>query len=153
MVKVKIKWSIKRAVVNFDEILDDETRSALEKAKAMCVEGMYSEALDCVPQIDFEFDCGCLDSEYKVHLIKPNYSFIIDKNSNNSTIKIGVQNNSLLLSISVVFEVIAVEGVDLAEFNEWLFENNCWAAGNAAGMWSYSEDDGGECCVYKKEVR
>jgi len=147
MAQVKIRWSIKRASINFDEIEDQETKVALENAMSLCHEGQYENALRKLPTINFEFDGNLLDVDYSEFLTKSIYSFDLDYHSSDTSIQIGMQEDNLFLSIAVNFALDVHDGTDLEKLNEWLSENAAWAAGNAAGMWSYSDDDGGECCV------
>lgn len=147
MSAVNLEWSIKRAVINLDDIEDEETKEALEKVKVLCMENKHAEALDMLPEISFEFDGNSLDSDPTEYLKEANYSFTLDKNSAKHLIQVGMQDDNLIVSITVVFEVDAVEEVDVDEFNEWLSDNGGWYAGNATGLWSYSEDDGGECRI------
>jgi hypothetical protein len=144
---VNLEWSIKRAVINFDDIEDEEIKNVLGKIKALCRENKHEEALNMLPEIYFEFDGNSLDSDPSEYLNEANYSFELDKNSAKHLIQVGIQDDNLVLSITVVFEVDAVEEVDVDEFNEWLSDNGGWHAGNAAGLWSYSDDDGGECRI------
>ena len=147
MAKLKIRWSVKRASINVDEIEDQETKTALENAKSLCYEGQYENAIRKLPTINFEFDGNSLDSDCSNFLKKSTYSFDLDYESSDTSIKIGIQDGNLILSISVIFQVDVHDAIHPEELNEWLSENGGWAAGNAAGMWSYSDDDGGECCV------
>lgn len=147
MAKIKIRWSIKRASINLDGIEDQKTKAALENAMSLCCVGQHENAIRKLPTINFEFDGNSLDSDYSEFLTKSTYSLDLDYDSSDNSIQIGIQDGNLLLSIVVIFELDVHDDTDPEELNEWLSENGGWSAGNAAGMWSYSDDDGGECCV------
>jgi hypothetical protein len=144
---LNLNWSIKRAVVNFEDIEDEDTKTTLEKVLALCAAKKNEEAVKSLPSIDFEFDAESMDSDASEYFEETSYAFELDKKNKNYKIQAGEDNGNLILSISVVFEVKVNDGIDVDAFNEWLSDNGGWSAGNAAGMWSYSEDDGGDCEV------
>lgn len=143
--KAKMKWSIKRAAINLNDIEDEDTKAALSEVQQLVKKNKVDEAILRLPQIDFEFDAESMDTDPSDYFIKTNYSFIVDRSNKNHQIRIGMDGKRIIISISVVFEVKIHDGISPADFDTWLSENGGWYAGYAAGQWSYTDDDGGEC--------
>ena len=134
-------------MVNFEEIEDEDTKEALDKVRALCAKNKFDEAVKSLPEIDFEFDADAMDSDPSDYFTNSKYSFTVNPKAKSCSIKAGLEEGNLILSIAVVFEIEVSDGIDVDEFNEWLSDNGGWSAGTAAGSWGYSADDGGDCLV------
>jgi hypothetical protein len=141
--QVLVEWSIKRAAINVEEIEDEETRSAINSVIQLCKEEKYEEAVGMLPEINFEFDSGNMDSSPDAYLAKGVDSFVVDPSNPRHSLRVILDGDKLILSIAVIFEMSLVAGVTADELNEWLNENGGWAAATASGLWNYLEDEGG----------
>lgn len=150
--RVLMEWSIKRAVVNVAEIEDAGTRSAINKVIQLCKKRKYEEAVGMLPEINFEFDSGNMDTSSDDFLAEGVDSFVVDPSNPNHSIKVGLDGNKLTLSIAVIFEMSLVSGVTADDLDEWLSLNGGWAAATAAGQWWYSDDDGGSFATVKSST-
>ena len=150
--KVLVEWSIKRAVVNVDDVEDEDTKNALIEVIKLCKEMHYDEALAMLPKMTFEFDSDNMDSSADDYLAEGVDSFVLDPNNKSHSIRVGLDGNKLILSIAVVFEMSLVSGVTAEVLDEWLSDNGGWAAATVAGQWQYSEDDGGSFASVKSNM-
>lgn len=151
--RVLVEWSIKRAAINVEEIEDEETRSAINSVIQLCKEEKYEEAVGMLPEINFEFDSGSMDSSPDAYLAEGVDSFVVDPSNPRHSLRVGVDGDRLILSIAVIFEMSLVAGVTADELDEWLTDNGGWAAATAAGQWQYSEDDGGSFASFKSNMQ
>jgi hypothetical protein len=147
MKTLNLNWSIKRAVVNFDDIEDEDTKLTLENVLKLCLEKNFDEAIKKLPTIFFEFDADSMDSDPADFFEIPKYAFELDPKNKYHEIKIGEHEQSLVLTISVIFKIYVTDDIDVEDFNDWLANNGGWYAGNASGLWTYTEDDGGLCQI------
>ena len=147
--RVLVEWSIKRAVVDVAGIEDAGTRNAINNVIQLCKKRKYEEAVGMLPEINFEFDSGNMDTSSDDFLTESVDSFVVDPSNPHHTIKVGLDGNKLTLSIAVIFEMSLVSGVTADDLDEWLSLNGGWAAATAAGQWWYSDDDGGSFATVK----
>ena len=147
--RILVEWSIKRAAINVEEIEDEETKSAINNVIKLCKKKRFEEAVAVLPEINFEFDSGNMDSSPDDYLAESVDSFIVDPSNPNHSIRVGMDGNKLILTIAVIFEMSLVSGVTADDLDEWLSENGGWAAATAAGQWWYLEDDGGSFATIK----
>ena len=63
--KAKMKWSIKRAAINLNDIEDEDTKAALSEVQQLVKKNKVDEAILRLPQIDFEFDAESMDTGSK----------------------------------------------------------------------------------------
>jgi hypothetical protein len=147
--RILVEWSIKRAAVNVEEIEDKQTKSAINNVIKLCKKKRFEEAVAVLPEINFEFDSGNMDSSPDDYLAESVDSFIVDPGNPNHSIRVGMDGNKLILTIAVIFEMSLVSGVTADDLDEWLSENGGWAAATAAGQWWYLEDDGGSFATVK----
>jgi hypothetical protein len=150
--RIVVEWSIKRAVVNVDDVEDEDTKNALIEVIKLCKEMQYEEALAMLPEMTFEFDSDNMDSSADDYLSESVDSFVLDPNNKSHSIRVGLDGNKLILSIAVIFEMSLVSGVTAEVLDEWLSDNGGWAGATAAGQWQYSEDDGGSFASVKCNV-
>lgn len=137
-------WSIKRAVIDVESIEDSEVQELLSNWVNSPQEAQVGE----LPEIEFEFDADNMDEDPSDYFERSIYSFGVTPGENNHSVVVGkTEDGEWVISISVVFPVELVDGVDVDALNDFLAENGGWSAGNADGGWSYSSDDGGDCMI------
>jgi len=138
------EWKMDSGEINMDDVEEDDVRVALKIALGLAKEEKYEEAVKALPTINFEYAFGNLDSDSSDYFGEPaDISFELDLANPKHSIAVGVSDGKLVISIAVVFEIPVQSDVDKDELNEWLGDNGGYAAGFAAGGWSYNGDEGG----------
>jgi hypothetical protein len=138
------EWKMARGEVNMDDVEEEDVRAALKIVLDLAKKGKFEEAVQALPVVNFEYAFGNLDSDPEFYFGDlEDISFEIDLTNPNHSIAVGVSGGKLIISVAVVFEIPVESNVDAEELNEWLGDNGGYAAGFAAGGWSYSGDEGG----------
>lgn len=142
---VFFEWSMEGGQIDEESIDDPNILKALEKAKAMIADGEHDKALQSLPKIHFEFSGQNLDSDPSEFFTEDlEFSFEIDPNNDMHNISLEIDNDDLLVTISVTFALPVKDGIDISELNEWFENNGGYYAGLAYGGWGWSGDNGGQ---------
>ena len=144
---------MKLGEINMDDVEDEEVLSALKKSLKLAKAKKFEDAVNALPPIDFEYSFSNLDSDASDYFAETEgISFGLDLSNSEHTIRVGVSDGKLNLSVTVVFDIPVKDGVDLDELNEWLGDNGGYAAGFASGGWSYNGDEGGHMQIVESEL-
>jgi len=139
------EWSMEGGQIDEESIEDPSILKALEKAKALIANGEHDKALQSLPKIHFEFSGQNLDSDPSEFFTEDlEFSFEIDPSNDMHNISLEIDNDDLLMTISVTFALPVKDGIDISELNEWFENNGGYYAGLAYGGWGWSGDNGGQ---------
>lgn len=145
---VSFEWRMESGEVNMDDVEDQDVSAALALALSLAKKEKFEDAVKALPSINFEYSFGNLDSDCSDYFGEPqDISFDLDLSNPKHSVSVGVSDGKLIISITVVFEIPVQDGVVAEEVSEWLNDNGGYAAGFAAGGWSYNGDEGGHMMV------
>lgn len=141
MTKATLEFYMKRGMVNLDDVDDQADMDRLEQAIKFSSEGKHEEALRALPEMFFEWIPSNGDGDVtEVFANGDDFKFYLD--SNNSTIRAGVQDGNLVLTISVNFEMELNQEMEEDELAGWLDDNSMYFCGYVGNGWTYHSDDG-----------
>jgi len=135
------EFQIKRGLVDEDEIEDDEIEELVEELKNLCDNGKHEEACELLlPNLSFEFDPGQLDDDPEQFFSDTDY-IEIECTDSNTTVKVG-NDDGLVVTISVKFEIPLNEDISTRELAAYLPESGAWSAASVSPGWGYAGSDG-----------
>lgn len=141
---MSFEWRMESGEVNMDDVEDEDVSAALALALRLAKKEKFEDAVKALPSINFEYSFRNLDSDCSDYFAEPqDISFDLDLSVPKHSVSVGVSDGKLIISIAVVFEIPVQDGVVADEVSEWLSDNGGYAAGFAAGGWSYNGDEGG----------
>jgi len=139
--KVELEFYLKRGVIDFESIEDDEIRRAILNVKSLVQNARFDKAIANLPPLYFEWIWSNGDGDPEDY-----FSDIKDINvtlsASNSRIRLGVIDDDLIISVNVFFVVSLKNMVEKKEVQEWLDTSSMAYAGFVSGGWSYIGDDG-----------
>ena len=145
---VSFEWKMENGEINMDDVEDVDVRAALALALGLAKKEKFEDAVKALPSINFEYSFGNLDSDCSDYFGEPqDISFDLDLSDPKHSVSVGVSDGKLIISIAVVFEIPVHGNAAADELNEWLSDNGGYAAGFAAGGWSYNGDEGGHLVI------
>ena len=139
--KIKLEFSIQRAEINVDDIEDDDVKEKLDNVIALVKAKKNDDAVKALPTLTFEWSWSNGDADPSDYFVDTD-DISLELNTQNSTLQVGVSNDSLVLTSSVFFELDIKEDVDPDDVQDWLDENSMVYCGFVAGGWSYNGDEG-----------
>ena len=135
------EFQIKRGCVDEDEIEDEDVQKLVDELKQLCDDENYEEAANLLlSNLSFEFGPDELDDDPERFFATTDY-IEFECSSENTSVKVGY-DDSLIVTISVQFEIPLNGGISTAELTEYLPESGAWASASASPGWGYSESDG-----------
>jgi hypothetical protein len=141
---MSFEWRMDNGEINMNDVEDDDVRAALKSALKLAKAKKFEEAVRALPSMDFEYNFSNLDSDASEYFAETDgISFQLDLSDPKHIIQVGVSGNKLNLSVTVLFDVPVKAGLNVDDLNGWLADNGGYAAGFAAGGWSYNGDEGG----------
>lgn len=148
MTKASLEFQIKRGVADC-EGLDDDTLEVVEKCLKLCKKKDYEKAVATIlPILNFEWIWGNCDGDPS-EIFESTDDISFDLNPDNSIVKVGESDGSLVITATVCFEVDVKAGVTQEEVSEWLSDNSAYACGYVGAGWVYTESDGDNVWVTK----
>lgn len=145
---ITFEFSMERGVVNADDMQEEETGN-LKKCLDLCKEGRHEEAVTLLmSHIRFEWDWENCDGDVSEFLSE---SDPIDKqaNTDNCALKVGVEDDHLVITATVLFEYSTDLEVDIEQFAEWLDDNSAYACGFVACGAGYDGAGGDKVQIVK----
>ena len=141
MKKINFEFYMKRGRVNIDDIDDETDLKSINNVISLVKQEKFEEAIESLPPLFFEWipmngDGDCAE------IFENTDDFKIDLTPDNSTIRVGYENESLLLTISVTFPMVVRDDMDAEQLEDWLDNNSMYACGYVGSGWSYDSDDG-----------
>jgi len=135
------EFQIKRGLVDEDEIEDEDVQKLVDELKQLCDDENYEEAAKLLlSNLSFEFGPDELDDDPERFFAKTDY-IEFQCSSENTSVKVGY-DESLIVTISVQFEIPLNGGISTAELAEYLPDSGAWAAASVSPGWGYSGSDG-----------
>ena len=135
------EFEIKRGVVDFDGIEDEDIRDLYNKLKSLCESGEHEKAVKLLlPVLSFEFGPDELDDDPSEYLADLDY-IEFECSEENSNLKIGF-DDELVITVNVQFEIPLVEGISTTDLQEYIVDSGGWAAASVSPGWGYTESDG-----------
>jgi hypothetical protein len=141
MSKLHLEFYMKRGQVNISDIDDESELKSITNVIELVKQEKFEEAIASLPSLFFEWipmngDGDCSE------IFENTDDFQIELSPENSTIRVGYENESLILTISVTFPIDVRDDVDADQLSEWLDDNSMYACGYVGAGWSYDGDDG-----------
>jgi hypothetical protein len=137
------EFALKRGRVDASDLDDDDIIELVNELKELCRADDYKGA--CESLLDwglcFEFDLDSLDDEPERYFSSMDM-IEVDCNESNTSVKIGLEDDDLILTLVVKFEAFVEDDISAEDFEEYLPDSGAWAAASASPGWSYSESDG-----------
>jgi hypothetical protein len=93
------------------------------------------------PVMNFEWIWGNCDGDPSDLFENPD-DVAFDLNNDNSIVKVGELDGSLVLTATVNFDLDVKDGVTEDQISEWLSDNSAYACGYIGSGWTYIESDG-----------
>lgn len=140
--KIGLEFQIKRGVID-ENYIEEDTKNIIIKTKKLIKEKNFEDAVNyLLPQLKFEWIWSNGDGD-------PNEFFLSDDdvsfecNKNNCLLKVGLLDNSLMITANVEFYIEGKKNIEINSLKEWLSDNSMYACGYVGlDGWSYSETDG-----------
>ena len=139
--KLQMHYRLSNAEIDLDSIESDDVKEIVLKMKSLIEKNDYDGANSIAPSIDFEFNAENMDTDWKPFLDNPHVNLTIN---NEDDLFLRIEDDALKIDIEFGFEIEIKDDAKPEKFQEWLDENGGWMACNAAGEWSYTQDEGGE---------
>lgn len=135
------EFQIKRGLVDEDEIDDDDVQSLVDELKNLCDDGKHVEACKLLlPNLSFEFDPSQLDDDPDRFFADTDY-VEFECSDGNTSVKIS-NDDGLVVTISVMFEIPLNSGISTTQLAEYLPESGAWSVASASPGWIYAASDG-----------
>lgn len=141
MSRVKFEFCLERGVIDSDEIEDSEVAKKISDVTRLVQAGSFSAAVLALPPVRFEWSWSAASGDPEEVFVNPRDLDIL-LSSSNSTIRLGMHEEYLIISVNVIFELKAKKGLNKDIIQNWLDENSMDNAGYVSGGWSYKSDDG-----------
>jgi len=141
--KIGLEFQIKRGFVDESFIDDEDTVEIIKNVKRLCLENNVEEAVNyLLPKLSFEWIWSNGDSDPNDYFLESD-DIAFDCNTDNCMLKVGVDDENLVITANVEFFLNAKDGTDIDELKEWLNDNSMYACGYVgAGSWGYAQSDG-----------
>lgn len=141
MSKINLEFYMKRGQVHLDDIEDEDDLTSINKTIELIKKERFEDAVKALPAMYFEWipmngDGDCTE------VFESDEDFQIKLTPENSTIRVGYENDSLILTISVTFPMEVRDDIDAEQLSQWLDDNSMYACGYVGAGWSYDGDDG-----------
>ena len=141
MSTMNLEFYMKRGQVNIDDIDDESNLESINNVIALVKQEKFKEAIESLPPLFFEWipmngDGDCSE------VFENTNDFQIELSPENSTVRVGYENESMLLTISVTFPMKVKDDVDPEQLADWLDDHSMYASGYVDAGWSYDGDDG-----------
>jgi hypothetical protein len=141
MSTMNFEFYMKRGQVHLDDIEEESDLASINKVIALIKDEKFEDAIEALPAMYFEWipmngDGDCSE------VFESDEDFQIPLTQENSTVRVGYENESLILTISVTFPMGVKDDVDAEQLAEWLDDNSMYACGYVGAGWSYDGDDG-----------
>ncbi len=143
-----LEFQIKRGLVD-DDSLDEDTRDIVEHCINLCKKKKYEDAVNSLlPELKFEWIWGNCDGDASdVFDVTEEIDFPCSPE--NSKIKLGESNGSLVITATVSFQIPIKNGVSESDIQSWLEDNSAYACGYVGAGWTYAESDGDNVSLVK----
>jgi hypothetical protein len=138
---MNLEFYMKRGLVNLDDFEDESDLELVNNAIELVKQDRFEEAIESLPPMFFEWipmngDGDCSE------VFENDEDFQLPLTPENSTVRAGYENGSLILTISVTFPMDIRDGIDAEQLSNWLDDNSMYACGYIGAGWSYHGDDG-----------
>ena len=150
MAKAILEFYMKRGLVNIEDVDEQDVLECLKAAIKLSSAGEHEKAVNALPQLFFEWIPSNGDGDTS-EVFSSSEDFKFDLDANNSSVRTGVQNGNLLLTISVKFEMDLIKSMAEEELSDWLNDNSIYFCGYAGNGWLYHSDDGCNLSVLRIE--
>ena len=91
--------------------------------------------------LSFEWTWSNCDGDPE-DIIENSEDIIFDCDEFNTSVRLGLDDDAIIVTISVTFEVQLKDDVTKEEVESWLDENSAWSCGHVSPGWTYSGSDG-----------
>jgi hypothetical protein len=141
--KIGLEFQIKRGLVDENFIDDEDTIEIINNVKRLCIENNFEDAVNyLLPKLNFEWIWSNGDSDPNDYFLDPD-DIAFDCNKDNCLLKVGVDDENLVITANVEFFLNAKNGTNIDELKDWLNDNSMYACGYVgAGSWGYAQSDG-----------
>lgn len=132
-------YTLKRAAIDINDIESKELRDFMTEFRARIPEMRSIRPGKDFPEICFEFNAECMDSDYSGYIENSYVSFVVDP----KRVRLSSWGGQLWLGAQISFELNLKPRVTRKQLQSWLDNNHGWDACWVSGGWHYSENDGG----------
>lgn len=148
MQSAQLEFQIKRGVADCSS-LDDDVIKIVEECLALCNKKDYQAAVQqIIPILWFEWIWGNCDGDPS-DIFESVCDISFGLNADNSVLKVGELGGKLVITATVIFDVLVRDGVSQEEVRDWLSENSAYACGYVGAGWIYEGSDGDNVWVAK----
>ena len=146
------EFEMERGVVNAVDMVEEES-GVLKKCLDLCVNGGHQDAASLlISHMSFEWDWDNCDGDIS-DFISDSKPINENLNPDNCSVKVGIEDEHLVITATVVFEYATDIDIDIEEFSEWLDENSAYACGFIACGAGYDGTDGDNVRIIKVDGR